>query len=180
MTSYLTLATRTLETFHCLTKSIKKPFLKPEIADRLTAMLNINLKQLCGERARELKVENKEKYGWKPHEMLKLLTDLYLHLQCDQFIDFLAREERSYTPQLFTTAIDTMTRTGIITENGIHQWQELAQKVIPRVILYIHPPCITGQARKFFVFFGDHNWTGQFFELKRLFGNFLKCLFLCF
>ena len=37
-------------------------------------MLNINLKQLCGERARELKVENKEKYGWKPQEMLFLLT----------------------------------------------------------------------------------------------------------
>ena len=54
--------------------SIKKPFLKAEIADRLTAMLNINLKQLCGERARELKVENKEKYGWKPQEMLILLT----------------------------------------------------------------------------------------------------------
>lgn len=129
VTSYLTLATRTLETFHCLTKSIKKPFLKPEIADRLTAMLNINLKQLCGERARELKVENKEKYGWKPHEMLMLLTDLYLHLQCDQFIDFLAREERSYSPELFTTAIETMTRTRVITEDGVRQWKELAEKV---------------------------------------------------
>jgi len=133
VTSYLTLATRTLETFHCLTKSIKKPFLKPEIADRLTAMLNINLKQLCGERARELKVEKKEKYGWEPKKLLKLLTDLYLHLQCDQFIDFLAKEERSYTPALFTTAIDTMTRTNVIcSEDGKRQWTELAEKVEER------------------------------------------------
>ena len=129
VTSYLTLATRTLETFGDFTKSIKKPFLKPEIADRLTAMLNINLKQLCGERARELKVENREKYGWKPHEMLKLLTDLYLNLQCTEFIDFLAKEERSYNPALFDTAIKTMTKTGIISEDGIHQWKMLAQKV---------------------------------------------------
>ena len=101
-------------------------------------MLNINLKQLCGERARELKVEKKEKYGWKPHEMLKLLTDLYLHLQCDQFIDFLAREERSYTPSLFTSAIETMTRTGIITESGIFQWKELAEKVGRRFLEWVN------------------------------------------
>ena len=60
--------------------------MKPEVADRLTAMLNINLKQLCGENRRDVKVDNKEKYGWKPEHMLKSLTDLYLHLQCDQFI----------------------------------------------------------------------------------------------
>jgi len=83
-------------------------------------------------------VEKKEKYGWKPHEMLKLLTDLYLHLQCDQFIDFLAREERSYTPSLFTSAIETMTRTGIITESGIFQWKELAEKVGRRFLEWVN------------------------------------------
>merc|ERR1711937_87290 len=133
VTSYLTLATRTLETFNGLTQSIKKPFLKAEIADRLTAMLNINLKQLCGERARELKVENKEKYGWKPQEMLILLTDLYLNLESDQFIDFLAREERSYTPQLFNSAIETMTNVmqkhHLITPEKLTKWRSLAEKV---------------------------------------------------
>ena len=74
VTSYLTLATKTLQTFGELTKVIQKPFLKPELADRLVAMLNINLKQLSGAKARELKVENKQKYNWKPEQMLFLLA----------------------------------------------------------------------------------------------------------
>ena len=46
--SYLTLARETVEMFHYLTQDIKEPFLRPELADRLAAMLNYNLKQLCG------------------------------------------------------------------------------------------------------------------------------------
>ncbi|CAG5104449.1 Oidioi.mRNA.OKI2018_I69.chr1.g1259.t1.cds [Oikopleura dioica] len=110
VTSYLTLATKTLQTFGELTKVIQKPFLKPELADRLVAMLNINLKQLSGAKARELKVENKQKYNWKPEQMLFLLAELYLNLQSASFIDFVAKEERSYSPELFTEAVQTMTK----------------------------------------------------------------------
>lgn len=34
--------------FHYLTVDIKEPFLRPELVDRLSAMLNFNLQQLCG------------------------------------------------------------------------------------------------------------------------------------
>ena len=54
--SYLTLATETLATFHYLTKDIQEPFLRPEMAPRVAAMLNFNLKQLCGPKCRDLKV----------------------------------------------------------------------------------------------------------------------------
>ena len=46
--SYLTLARETVDMFHYLTQDIVEPFLRPELADRLAAMLNFNLKQLCG------------------------------------------------------------------------------------------------------------------------------------
>ncbi len=46
--SYLTLARETVEMFHYITQDIKEPFLRPELVDRLAAMLNFNLKQLCG------------------------------------------------------------------------------------------------------------------------------------
>ena len=55
--SYLTLATETVEMFNYLTKSIKEPFFKPEIVDRLATMLNFNLQQLCGPKCKDLKVE---------------------------------------------------------------------------------------------------------------------------
>ena len=129
VSSYLTLATQTLSTFNYLTKNIKKPFLKPEVADRLTAMLNINLKQLCGSHQREVKVENREKYGWRPSEMLKSLADLYLNLQCDEFIEFLAKEERSYSPALFNSAVETMIRVKVIDDEGAQQWRSMSARV---------------------------------------------------
>lgn len=46
--SYLTLAKETVDMFHYLTVDIKEPFLRPELVDRLSAMLNFNLQQLCG------------------------------------------------------------------------------------------------------------------------------------
>ena len=81
----------------------------------------------------QLKVDNKEKYGWKPQSLLKSLADLYLHLQCPEFIDFLAREERSYSPALFKTALDTMEKVGVIDEEGSRQWKAMSAKVETKV-----------------------------------------------
>ena len=44
--SYLTLARETVDMFHYLTQDIQTPFLKPELADRLAAMLDHVLDQL--------------------------------------------------------------------------------------------------------------------------------------
>ena len=55
--SYLTLARETVDMFHYLTQDIKEPFLRPELVDRLAAMLNYNLKQLCGSKCKNLKVK---------------------------------------------------------------------------------------------------------------------------
>ena len=54
--SYLTLARETVDMFHYLTQDIKEPFLRPELVDRLAAMLNFNLKQLSGSKCKNLKV----------------------------------------------------------------------------------------------------------------------------
>lgn len=56
-------------------------------------MLNFNLRQLCGPKCKNLKVKNPEKYGWEPKELLNRLTDIYLHLDCDQFATAIANDE---------------------------------------------------------------------------------------
>jgi len=83
--SYLTLASETVDMLEYLTASIVEPFLKPELVDRLAAMLNFNLQQLCGPKCSELKVKNAIQYGWKPKEMLKKLSLIYLHLDSETF-----------------------------------------------------------------------------------------------
>lgn len=42
--------------FDYLTAEIKEPFLRPELVDRLSSMLNFNLQQLCGPKCKNLKV----------------------------------------------------------------------------------------------------------------------------
>ena len=63
------------------------------MADRLAAMLNFNLQQLCGPKCKNLKVQNPEKYGWEPKALLNQLTDIYLHLDCDKFAQAIANDE---------------------------------------------------------------------------------------
>lgn len=38
-------------------------------------------------------MKNPEKYGWEPKELLNRLTDIYLHLDCDQFATAIANDE---------------------------------------------------------------------------------------
>lgn len=91
--SYLTLARETVEMFHYLTLDIKEPFLRPELVDRLSSMLNFNLQQLCGPKCKNLKVNNPARYGWDPRKLLSQLIDIYLHLDCKEFATALAGDE---------------------------------------------------------------------------------------
>ncbi|XP_077997981.1 ubiquitin conjugation factor E4 B-like [Glandiceps talaboti] len=132
--SYLTLAGETLDMFHYLTRSIPEPFLRPELSSRLAAMLNFNLQQLCGPKCNDLKVENKEKYGFEPKKLLDQLTDIYLHLNCQKFAEAVAADERSYRKEVFEDAIGVMTRTVIKTESDIRKFRDLATLVDEIVI----------------------------------------------
>ena len=94
--SYLTLATETVDMFHYLTKHIQEPFLQRELIDRLAAMLNFNLQQLCGPRCKDLMVRNREKYNFEPKKLLDLLTGIYLNLSpYDRFAEAIANDEVS-------------------------------------------------------------------------------------
>lgn len=127
--SYLTLATETVEMFNYLTKSIKEPFFKPEIVDRLAAMLNFNLQQLCGPKCKDLKVKNQEKYGFEPKKLLQQLTALYLHLNYPEFHHAIANDERSYRKELFEAAIVRMKKSVIMNEVEIERFRGMTVEV---------------------------------------------------
>ncbi|XP_048250307.1 ubiquitin conjugation factor E4 B-like [Haliotis rufescens] len=127
--SYLTLATETVDMFHYLTEKIQRPFLIPELADRLAAMLNFNLQQLCGSKCKNLKVKNQEKYGWEPKKLLNSLTDIYLHLDCEDFAKAIANDERSYRKELFEDAVLRMIKACIKTEAEITKFRQLQNSV---------------------------------------------------
>jgi len=128
--SYLTLATETVDIFHYLSESIQDPFLIPELADRLAAMLNYNLRQLCGPSCNNLKVRTPEKYGWEPKKLLDQMTGIYLHLgRSPLFAAAVANDERSYSKELFDDAVSRMRKACIKTPTEIEQFQDLRDKV---------------------------------------------------
>ncbi|CAH1738574.1 unnamed protein product [Aphis gossypii] len=126
--SYLTLAQETVDMFHYLTKAIKEPFMRPELVNRLTAMLNFNLQQLCGPKCKNLKVKTPENYGWEPRRLLKQLIDIYLHLDCEEFAAAIAADERSFRIELFEDAANRMLRVLNSSKIEAMQFQSLAIK----------------------------------------------------
>ncbi|KAL5014805.1 hypothetical protein ScPMuIL_009075 [Solemya velum] len=143
--SYLTLATETVDMFEYLTDKIKNPFLIPELGDRLAAMLNYNLQQLCGPKCKNLKVKTPEKYGWEPKKLLNSLTDIYLHLDCPDFHKALANDERCTPKELFDDAIGRIVRISMKTETEIARFKHLQQNVMKLVV----------QKQKAEIHFGD-------------------------
>ncbi|XP_043227307.1 ubiquitin conjugation factor E4 B-like [Amphibalanus amphitrite] len=126
--TYLTLGRYTVEMFHYLTMEIKEPFLRPELADRLAAMLNFNLQQLCGPKCSNLKVKNPEKYGWEPRRLLDQLTDIYLHLDRPELAAAIANDERSLRPELFRDAVSRLERNVIKPQPKINAFWALAER----------------------------------------------------
>lgn len=126
--SYLTLARETVDMIHYLTEDIKEPFLRPELIDRLSSMLNFNLHQLCGPKCNDLKVRQPVKYGWEPRRLLGQIFDIYLHLDCDEFAASLAADERSFEKQFFEMAADRISNLKIRSVVEVERFRLLLNK----------------------------------------------------
>jgi len=127
--SYLTLATETVNMLHYLTQEIQAPFLKPELANILAAMLNYNVKQFTGPKYGNLKVVNPDKYGFEPKKLLDKITDIYIHLACPEFASAVAADERCYHKELLTGCISLLQRTNMKTRSDMERLQKFAEEI---------------------------------------------------
>lgn len=87
------------------TKETSASFVSPEIVDRLAAMLDYTLDVLVGPRCQELKVKDPKRVGFHPKTLLKEILQVFLHLAPHQaFVEAMARDGRSYRPEIFSKA----------------------------------------------------------------------------
>ncbi|OUC47930.1 u-box domain protein [Trichinella nativa] len=100
-----------------------------ELGDRLAAMLNFNLAQLCGPKCRHLRVKNPQRFNWDPRALLDQLTQIYLHLDNDKFAAAIANDERSYSKQLFEDVVGRIVRHKIKAVSQVEQFKLLAERV---------------------------------------------------
>ena len=61
-------------------------------------------------------MENKEKYGFRPRDLLRDIVTIFLHLYQRTFVEAMAREGRSYKPELFYKACDILQKFGLSSE----------------------------------------------------------------
>lgn len=102
--------------------------MRAELVDRLSSMLNFNLKQLAGPKCNDLKVKNPAKYGWEPRSLLAQIFDIYLHLDCDRFAQALAADERSFNVQICNEAAARIKRLAIRSAVEVERFKALTQR----------------------------------------------------
>lgn len=129
-TSYMQLANETLEMMKLFTKALSESFIMPEIVSRLASMLNFNLEALAGKRAAaELSVSNKEKYHFRPIQLISDFVDIYLHLgHSPVFVDAVAADGRSYKPEVFDRVSRILTSRNQKDAADMARWEAVKGK----------------------------------------------------
>lgn len=102
--------------------------MRAELVDRLSSMLNFNLKQLAGPKCNDLKVKNPTKYGWEPRSLLAQIFDIYLHLDCDRFAQALAADERSFDVHICDEAASRIKRLALRSGVEVERFKALTQR----------------------------------------------------
>ncbi|KAJ4482100.1 ubiquitin conjugation factor E4 [Lentinula aciculospora] len=128
--SYTTLGRSTVELLKLFTAETKKPFMMPEIVDKLAAMLDYNLEALVGPRMQNLKVREPAKLRFDPKALLSDVLQIFLNLSDQpEFTKAIAGDGRSYSQGLFEQAEKIMIRRAIKSETDLEKWRLLITKV---------------------------------------------------
>lgn len=131
-TSYMQLANETLEMMKLFTGALGESFTMPEIVTRLASMMNYNLDTLAGARASaELSVKDKEKYHFRPLQLLRDFVEIYLNLGTSKvFIDAVAADGRSYKPDVLKKVSAILSYRHHIDPTTLTTWDALREKFV--------------------------------------------------
>lgn len=137
-TSYMQLANETLEMMKLFTEALGESFTMPEIVTRLASMLNYNLETLAGPKANaELSVRDKEKYHFRPLQLLADFVEIYLNLGTSKvFIDAVAADGRSYKPEVLDRVIHILRKRNQMDPSDIGKWEKLKAKFLESKLLF--------------------------------------------
>jgi len=131
-TSYMQLANETLEMMKLFTEALGESFTMPEIVTRLASMLNYNVETLAGKKAAaELSVSNRDKYHFRPIQLISDFVEIYLNLgSSPDFIHAVAADGRSYKPEVLDRVSHILEKKGQLDARGLARWAQLKQEFI--------------------------------------------------
>lgn len=104
------LGANTISRLLCLSQQIRALLTHPLLVDRIASMLNYFLLRLAGPKRRELVVEDKERYSFRPAELLAFICGIITNLagEADEggnrFRKAVVRDQRSFSLAAFNFA----------------------------------------------------------------------------
>lgn len=131
-TSYMQLANETLEMMKLFTEALGDSFTMPEIVTRLASMLNYNLETLAGKKAAaELSVSNKDKYHFRPIQLISDFVEIYLNLgSAKVFVEAVAADGRSYKPEVLDRVSRILLSKHQMDPSDVARWDKLKSKFL--------------------------------------------------
>ncbi|EPS96692.1 hypothetical protein FOMPIDRAFT_56005 [Fomitopsis schrenkii] len=143
------LAGSALEVLSVFTGEIKEPFLSPDIAERIAAMLNHILDALVCPACQNLAVRDPEKYQWDPKATLGTVIEVYLNLSAEgQFVRAVAADRENHRKELFERAYGIAKARHIRSDAELEAWLVFVSRVEEkRVVLELEaePHGISGE-----------------------------------
>jgi ubiquitin conjugation factor E4 B len=127
--SYMQLTNETVSMLELFTRALADSFTMPEIVQRLADMLDYNLDAMVGPKSSQLRVDNREEYGFNPRALLAEIVDVYINLRDkENFVFAVARDGRSYKPANFDKAATILRTFHLRSSDQIQLWTELAER----------------------------------------------------
>ena len=129
--SYMQLTRETMEMLILFSDSLADSFTMPEIVTRLADMLDYNLDSMVGPKSSNLKVENmRQEYGFDPQGLLSDILRVYTNLsEKKNFVQAIARDQRSYKPANFERATQIMRKFVKKSPEELRTWDRLQKNV---------------------------------------------------
>ena len=131
--SYVQLTTETMEMLILFSSSLADAFTMPEIVTRLAHMLDYNLDSLVGPKRNNLRAKGEDmqqEYRFNPKALLSDIISVFGNLSSKKnFIDAIAKDERSYKPANFKEATRIMTHSVLKSPEELRVWEKLQTAV---------------------------------------------------
>jgi ubiquitin conjugation factor E4 B len=87
-------------------------------------LLDYYIVQLVGPKISSLKVRDRDRYHFKPRELLQEIVGTWLHLASEKaFLEKVATDERSYKPAVFSKAARILRKRDILPERAVQQFE---------------------------------------------------------
>jgi len=112
-------------------KEVAVVFMLPELAPRISAMLNHFLVELVGPSTSTLNVLNKERYNFHPRELLNEICMILLQFApFDEFATAMVRDERSFDPGNLRKAVKLLSKSQESRPEHLQALEAFTQKCI--------------------------------------------------